>query len=436
MVESTHAPGLSPAASIEDDMAGATFRQIAWRILPLLIVSYIFNYIDRTNIAVAALTMNKDIGLSPSQFGYGAGMLFFGYCLFEVPSNLILYRVGAPRWIARIMISWGLISAAMIFVSGPKSFYLLRFVLGVAEAGFFPGVAYYISCWFPAAYRARIIGWFLIAIPASSFIGSPLSGLLLGLDGVLGLAGWKWVFVVESLPCVILGLLVAWLLPRTPDDASWLTPQQRTLVANLIAEEVRIKPVTSLLAVVKDPRVWILSSIYFGFSVGTYGVQVWLPLIIKQEKFSDLIVGVMTAVPYLFAVIGMIMWASYVDRKGRRIDNVTVTCLLAALGFGIALWTGQFGLSFFGLTVALIGVNAARAVFWAIPSRYLTGIAAAGGLAFINSVGTLGGFIGPSIVGWLKEETGSFTAGLTAMAAFLLATALMSMLLKRVAGQD
>ncbi|MBJ2216485.1 MULTISPECIES: MFS transporter [Pseudomonas] len=422
--------------NITDEIEKKLFAKIAWRFLPILMISYVFNYIDRTSISVAALTMNEDIGLTSSQFGYGAGILFLGYCLFEVPSNLILYRVGARLWISRIMISWGLVSAAMVFASGPMSFYILRFMLGVAEAGFFPGVAYYLSCWFPSKYRAQIIGWFLIAIPASSFIGAPVSALLLNLDGVLGLAGWKWMFLIESLPCVVLGFFVAKLLADSPGKASWLKPHERELVVRLVANEQRVKPATNMRSVLSDIRVWILSGIYLGFSIGSYGVQVWLPQIIKQENFSNVAVGFLTAIPYLCAVVVMIAWAAYVDKNGRRIKNVMLTCVIAGLGFFVSFLTQSFVFSLAGLTIALVGVNAARAVFWAIPSRYLVGVAAAGGLALINSIGTLGGFLGPWIMGWLKEETGNFTAGLAVMAACLFIAGLLALILQKIASED
>lgn len=422
--------------NVTDEIEKKLFAKIAWRFLPILMISYVFNYIDRTSISVAALTMNEDIGLTSSQFGYGAGILFLGYCLFEVPSNLILYRVGARLWISRIMISWGLVSAAMVFASGPMSFYILRFMLGVAEAGFFPGVAYYLSCWFPSKYRAQIIGWFLIAIPASSFIGAPVSALLLNLDGVLGLAGWKWMFLIESLPCVVLGFFVAKLLADSPGKASWLKPHERELVVRLVANEQRVKPATNMRSVLSDIRVWILSGIYLGFSIGSYGVQVWLPQIIKQENFSNVAVGFLTAIPYLCAVVVMIAWAAYVDKNGRRIKNVMLTCVIAGLGFFVSFLTQSFVFSLVGLTIALVGVNAARAVFWAIPSRYLVGVAAAGGLALINSIGTLGGFLGPWIMGWLKEETGNFTAGLAVMAACLFIAGLLALILQKIASED
>ncbi|WP_426128980.1 MFS transporter [Pseudomonas sp. DWP1b1] len=422
--------------NVTDEVEKKLFAKVAWRFLPVLMISYIFNYIDRTSISVAALTMNEDIGLTSSQFGYGAGILFLGYFLFEVPSNLILYRVGARLWISRIMISWGLVSAAMVFASGPMSFYILRFMLGVAEAGFFPGVAYYLSCWFPSRYRAQIIGWFLIAIPASSFIGAPVSALLLNFDGVLGIAGWKWMCLIESLPCVALGLFVAKLLADSPGKASWLMPHERELVVRLVANEQRVKPATNMRSVLSDIRVWILSGIYLGFSIGSYGVQVWLPQIIKQEDFSNVTVGFLTAIPYLFAVFVMIAWAAYVDKNGRRIKNVTLTCMIACVGFFVSFLTQSFVFSLVGLTIALVGVNAARAVFWTIPSRYLVGVAAAGGLALINSIGTLGGFLGPWIMGWLKEETGNFTAGLAVLAGCLFIAGLLAIILRKIANED
>jgi ACS family tartrate transporter-like MFS transporter len=416
-------------ASDQAEIGRKAFNKIAWRILPVLVLSYIFNFVDRTNIAVAGLTMNRDLGLTASQFGYGAGILFLGYCLFEVPSNLGLYRFGARRWIARIMITWGLISGAMVFVSGVKSFYALRFLLGVAEAGFFPGVAYYLSTWFPATHRARILGWFLVAIPASSLIGSPLSGFLLRLDGVAGIEGWKWLFLLEAIPCVLLGVAVYFLMTERPEDAHWLSQAERDCVIARLGQEKRVRSISTLKSAFTDLRVWLLSGIYLGFSIGSYGVLIWLPMIIKQAGFPDFEVGLLTAIPYLFSVIGMMVWATYVDRYGRRVANVIITCLLGALGFFVAIESGSLQVSMLGLSLALVGVNAARAVFWAIPPRFLTGVAAAGGLALINSIGTAGGFVGPSIIGVLKQETGSFTAGLIAMCGFLLAAAFLACVL-------
>lgn len=276
----------------------------------------------------------------------------------------------------------------------------------------------------------------MVAIPASSLIGAPLSGLLMELDGLAGLHGWQWLFLVESLPCVGLGAVIWRCLPDTLEAAAWLSDEERSIARACLAREVRVSPISQLSNVFTDRRVWILSGIYLGFSIGSYGTQVWLPLIIKQERFSDLTVAFLTAIPYLFSVVAMIQWASFVDRHGRRVDNVVVTCLLAAAGFVVALLSQSFVFAMASLTVALVGVNAARAVFWAIPPRFLTGIAAAGGLALINSVGTLGGFLGPAIVGWLKDATGSFTAGLFTMAGFLAAAAGLALTLRTLVGNE
>ncbi len=412
------------------------FTKVAWRVLPILVLAYILNYVDRTNISVAALTMNKAVGLTASQFGTGAGLLFLGYCLFEIPSNLALHRFGARMWISRIMISWGLVSAAMAFVTGANSFYGLRFLLGVAEAGFFPGVAYYLSYWFPSRFRARILAWFLVSIPASSLIGAPLAGLLLRLDGAAGLAGWQWLFLVEALPCVVIGLVLAAVLPNQPEQASWLTPEERRIAIRTLAAEAqlaRARPnmLVRFGSVLGDRRVWLLGAIYLGFSTGSYGVQIWLPLIVKQAAFSDTAVSLLVAIPYLFSVLGMIFWAWFVDRHGHRVLNVIVTCAVASAAFVMALVSPGFVPALASLTVALLCLNAARAVFWAIPSLYLTGAAAAGGLALISSIGTLGGFLGPAIVGWLKDWTGSFDAGLLALAGFLALASVLAACLPR-----
>jgi MFS transporter, ACS family, tartrate transporter len=410
----------------------SALRKTAWRLVPLLTVAYIFNYLDRTCLGIAALTMNRDIGLSAGQFGLGAGIFFLGYSVFEVPSNLAMVRFGARRWIARILITWGIASAATALVTGPHSFYAVRFILGIAEAGFFPGITFLIATWFPAQYRTQMLAWFLVGIPASSLIGGPLCSALLELNGVFGLAGWKWLFLAVSLPCVVMGLLVLWLLADRPEEASWLTDGERGALIGMLESEVRDRPRASLWAAIRDPRVLILAAVQFGFTLGSYGIGLWLPLIIKDHHLSNLAVGFVFAVPYLFACVAMLAWAAYVDRAGRRIVNLTITCLLAAIGLAGSVMTGSFLLGMVGLTVGLIGVTAARAIFWTIPTRFLTGVAAAGGLAFINTIGTLGGFAGPAMMGWLRELTGSFTPGLLAMAAIMLAATLLAASLKLV----
>ncbi len=419
-----------------DPVQQSALRKTAWRLVPLLTVAYVFNYLDRTCLGFAALTMNKDIGLSAGEFGFGAGIFFLGYSLFEIPSNLALYRFGARRWIARIMITWGIASAATALVVGPNSFYAVRFLLGIAEAGFFPGITFFIAAWFPTQYRTRMLAWFLVGIPVSSVIGGPVCSLLLELDGVLGLAGWKWLFLAVSLPCVGLGILVLRTLADRPQEASWLTPDERTALVDLLAAEVRERPKHSVLAAIADVRVIILAAVQFGFTLGSYGIGLWLPLIMKEHHLDNLTIGFVSAVPYLFASAGMLAWAWHVDRTGRKIGNLTVACLLAAVGLAISVVSGSLLLGLIGLTVALVGVTAARAIFWTIPTRFLTGVAAAGGLAFINMIGTMGGFVGPAMMGWLRDATGSFTAGLMAMSGIMLAATLLAASLRLVVTQE
>jgi ACS family tartrate transporter-like MFS transporter len=406
------------------------FRKVIWRLMPLLTIGYILNYLDRGNLGFAALQMNKELGLSAAQFGVGAGILSLGYCVFEIPSNLALYRFGARVWIARIMITWGIVAAGCALISGPTSFYSIRFLLGVTEAGFFPGIAFLLSQWFPAEYRARMLAIFLLGVPVSSVIGGPVSGALLGLDQIGGLSGWQWMFIIEGLPTVVLGFLVLRLFADRPATASWLTPAEKTAIEAQIAAEPRHKEVTHLWTALKDPRVLILALIQFGFTTGSYGVGIWLPQIIKAHYRSNLTVGFVSAGPYVLASIAMLLWAGVVDRSGKRVGNLVLTCALATLGLILSVVFDAFWVSFFWLTVALIGITAARAVFWTIPARFLTGVAAAGGLAFINSIGTLGGFVGPAVVGWLKEITGSFSAGLIGMGAFLLLSTVLAWALR------
>ena len=419
-----------------DAVLQSATRKAALRFVPLLTIAYLFNYLDRTSLGFAALTMNKQLGLSASQFGLAAGILFLGYCLFEVPSNLLLYRFGARRWLARIMISWGIVSAATIFVVGPNSFYAVRLLLGVAEAGFFPGVTYFLAAWFPAQYRTRMLAWFLIGIPLSSLIGGPVCGMLLQMDGIWGFAGWQWLFLGVSLPCIPLGVLTLWLLADRPETAAWLSSDERDVLRDVLASEVRERPHSSLLAAVMDSRVLILAAIQFGFTLGSYGIGIWLPLILKEYHLSTLAIGWTVAIPYLFASAGMILWARYVDRKGRRVVNLAITCFLGGAGLVAPILSGSLAVALMGFSVALVGVTAARAIFWTIPTRFLTGVAAAGGLAFINSIGTVGGFVGPSMMGWLKEFSGSYVVGLTAVAAIMIAATVASMSLKLVVSKE
>lgn len=421
------------SSTIKGDTAEVerVFGKIAWRILPLLMLGYIFNSLDRVNVGFGALKMNQAIGLSVTQFGYGASLLFIGYLVFEIPSNVVLYRIGARFWLARIMITWGLISAGTAFVVSPTSFYILRFSLGVAEAGFFPGVAFCLAQWFPPNYRARIFAWFMLSVPLSGLIGGPLSGLLLGMDGYAGLAGWQWMFIIEGLPSAILGILALWTLADGPEKASWLTSDERRLASERIKTEIREREVSHLWESMKDIRVLTLAGVEVGWLIGTYGVSIWLPLIIKTQNFSDLNIGILTAIPAGVSCIVMLIWARAVDRSGRKIDNLAAMLLLGGLGLVLAgLTTHVFVVSFIGLAVSIVATNTVRTVFWTIPSRFLSGIGMASGFAFINSVGTLGSFIGTFIVGWLKGMTNSYSLGMIVMAFFLFLATLLSLGLK------
>jgi ACS family tartrate transporter-like MFS transporter len=414
----------------------SAIRKTAWRFVPLLTVAYLFNYLDRTCIGFAALTMNKEIGLTASQFGFGAGIFFLGYTLFEIPSNLAMYRFGARRWIARIMITWGIVSAATAYVSGPDSFYLVRFTLGVAEAGFFPGITFFLAAWFPSQVRTQMLAWFLVGIPLASVVGGPLCGLLLELDGLFGIAGWKWLFIAVSLPCVPLGVMVLRLLADSPQQARFLTLPERDAMDALLTAEIRERQRTSFWSAILDVRVLILAVVQFGFTLGSYGIGIWLPLIMKEYRLGNLAIGFGSAIPYVFATAGMLTCAWYVDRTGRKIIPLALMCLLATIGLGVSVTPGSFLLAMLGLTLGLVGVTAARAVFWTIPTRFLTGAAAAGGLAFINMVGTSGGFVGPYMMGWLRDATGSFQAGLLAMGGIMLVTTALAVSLKLVVTQE
>jgi len=425
-----------PQSSGSEVALQSAVRKAALRFVPLLTIAYLFNYLDRTSLGFAALTMNKQLGLSTGQFGLAAGILFVGYSLFEVPSNLLLYRVGARRWLARIMISWGIVSAATIFVVGPNSFYTLRLLLGIAEAGFFPGVTFFLAAWFPVQFRTRMLAWFLIGIPLSSLVGGPICSMLLQLDGIWGLAGWQWLFIGVSLPCIPLGLLTLRWLSDHPDAAAWLTPDERDALNHTLSSEVRERSPASWLAAMADTRVLILAAIQFGFTLASYGIGIFLPLILKEYHLSNWAIGWIAAVPYLFASAGMILWARYVDQKGRRIVNLAIACLLGGAGLLAPIVSGSLALGLTGFSAALVGVTAARAIFWSIPTRFLTGAAAAGGLAFINSIGTVGGFVGPFMMGWLKEFSGSYIVGLTAVAAIMISAAVASMSLKLVVSKE
>jgi MFS family permease len=420
------APSSAGSAAAKDQV----FRKISIRLLPLLVLSFVISYVDRTNVGFAALTMNRDLGLSATAFGWGAGVLFFGYCFFEVPSNLALYHYGARRWIARIMITWGLIAAATAWVNGPWSFYLMRFLLGLAEAGFTPGVMYFFFAWYPVEYRSRVLSVFQMSVPLASLISGPLSSAILPLDGVGGFAGWQWIFLIEGLPAIVLGFVVLFCLADTPQEATWLAADEKQLVVAILAAEKRDRPVRHFWAALSDSRVLILAGIQFGFTIGSYAVGIWLPLILKQHQLSNIAIGYVAAIPYLFGCLATLIWSWQVDKSGRRTGNLAIACLIGAAGLVFSIVFDSLVLGLVGLSIALVGITSARGIFWSIPPRFLTGIGAAAGLALINSVGTFGGFVGPVTMGWLKDLTGSFNSGLAAMAGLIAASAVLTWVLR------
>ncbi|MDR5813473.1 MFS transporter [Caballeronia sp. LZ033] len=403
-------------------------KKAAWRFIPLLALAYFFNYLDRTSVGFAALTMNHDLGLTATQFGWGAGIMFAGYCVCEVPSNLALYRFGARRWLARIMITWGFFAAATALATGPASFYAIRLLLGIGEAGFFPGVIFFLAVWFPASYRTRVLAWFTVSTPLSSLVGAPLSTWLLSMDGVLGLAGWKWMFIAEGLPACVLGFLVLRMLVDRPADAKWLSPQERQALQNAFDREGAVSTKKKDFgAALKDARTYILALISFGFTMGSYGIGIWLPQMLKAHGMSMTETGLLSAVPYFFATIALLWWARRVDRRGAPVANLAAGLLIGAVTLGISTHFHQLLPAMSGITLALIGTIAGRTVFYTLPNRFLSGQAAAGGLALINSIGALGGFAGPYLVGYLKDSFGTFTAGMIGLSAVLLVTTLLTL---------
>jgi MFS family permease len=405
--------------------------KIARKLIPFLMLCYFVAYLDRVNVGFAALTMNKDLGFTPEIFGFGAGIFFAGYFLFEVPSNLALEKFGARIWIARIMISWGVISAAMAFMVGVKSFYAMRFLLGVAEAGFFPGIILYLTYWFTAEERARWIGWFMAAIPLSSVIGGPVSGWILdGTHLAFGLKGWQWLFILEGIPSIVVGIVVLIFLRDKPAQVTWLTPQEREAVtARLDEERVKREAIRkySLRESLTNPRILLLGLVYFGLVCGNYGLGYWLPTIVKGvittlqlDKTSGVPLNTMTgylvAIPYACAVVAMIWWTKRSDMKQERVFHVAAPAIFGGLSLIAAAYLTNPFLAGIAVTLCAMGTYAAIPTFWALPTGILTGTAAAAGIALVNSIGNLGGFFGPYMVGWITQHTGTPTLGLVALA--------------------
>jgi ACS family tartrate transporter-like MFS transporter len=403
-----------------DTVEQSTARKVYWRLLPLAVLTYFLCYLDRINVGFAALTMNKDLGLDAATYGMAAGAFFWGYCLFEVPSNLVLEKVGARLWIARIMISWGILSGVTAFATGPWSFMIVRFLLGVAEAGLFPGMILFFTYWFPDWHRGRIMAGFTVALPLAVAAGAPLStSIIVGFEGFWGLAGWKWMFIAEAIPTVLVGFVFFFLVTDRPQQAHWLSDGERTWLITTLDEERRLieaKRKVSLWQSFWEPRVLVLALNYFGIVTASLGLLLFLPQMVKQLGLTTMQVGWVTMIPYAFGALSMVLWGWISDRMGERRWNLFVACMVAALGLVIAGLTISTPWAVVGMTIATIGLYGTKGPFWTLPSMILTGSAAASGVAWINSVGNLGGFFGPTAVGWVKTLTGSYASGLYLLA--------------------
>jgi MFS transporter, ACS family, tartrate transporter len=407
----------------------------ARRIVPIVMLCYVAAFLDRVNIGFAALTMNHALGFSASAFGLGAGIFFLGYVICELPSNLLLVRFGARAWIARIMITWGILSALTAFVWNFPSFFVLRILLGAAEAGFFPGMIYFMTLWFPRAYRGRMFASFNIAVPISSVIGAPVSGLILAhLDGVAGFAGWQWVFLLEGLPAIIMGFVVIAALPGTPREASFLASDERAWLDARLASERASQEAAERFTVgraLTDWRVVLMCLIAVGLVMGTTGVAIWMPQFLKAFGLGTTETAFLAAIPAFFMAVAMIVVGRHADRTGERVWHAAGPFLVSAVGFLIAAWTSSPVIGLIGLTIGSAGIGGASPNIWIFPSALLTGSAAAAGIALINSIGSTGGFFGPAIIGWLRDATGGFAGAMLVLAAVMVLTALALLVLGR-----
>jgi ACS family tartrate transporter-like MFS transporter len=406
-------------------------RKVSTRLVPFLSVLYFAAFIDRVSVGFAAPQMTRDLGFSAYVFGLGAGIFFLGYCFFEVPSNLILQKVGGRRWIARIMITWALVAGAMALVSSATCFYWLRFLLGVAEAGFFPGVVYYLTQWVPAARRARLVGQFMIAIPISTAVAGPLSSAILRLDGAWGLSGWQYLFLLETIPSLLLGFITLFYLPDAPVDAKWLTrDEQQWLESTLQRERSPATRPSGVLSALLDPKVLLFSVCYFGVELGLYGVIFWIPQIFGAMGSPARFIGYIIAIPYTVAALVMVWWSSHSDRRNERVGHMAIASLVGSFGLAASAFLSHAPMtSVLAITLGAAGTLAVLPIFWCLSTRHLQGAAAAGAIALINALGNVGGFVGPFLIGWIKMATGGFSWGLAALAAGVLSTGIIALLI-------
>jgi MFS transporter, ACS family, tartrate transporter len=400
-------------------------------LVPFAGLLYLVSIIDRLNVGFAALTMNTDLNLSPSVFGFGAGIFFLGYSLFQVPANFILVRLGARRWVFTILVTWGAISAACAFVQGPVSFYVLRFLLGIAEAGLFPGMVLYLTRFLPDDRRARAIAGFMAASPLAFIVIGPISSLILNMNGFAGLRGWQWLFVLEGLPACVLGFVLLKIVPETPAEAAWLNADEKKLIAEYLPPETA-KDSESFFDALLNPTLYVLGIAYMAVAAGGYGMRLWLPQIVQGMGVPDTLNGFVVAIPYILAMAAMIWWGHSSDKTQERIWHVISPTLVGALGFFIAAVSASDAFMFLGITLVILGLDAVIGPFWSLPASLLRGGAAASGVALINTFGTgAGGFVGPSLIGYLKEATGTYNSSMLVLAVSLIATCIIVLALAR-----
>ena len=421
-----HASGISQIESLER----VAYAKVTWRLIPLLFLGYVVAFLDLVNVGFAKLQMLSDLGFSETTYGLGAGIFFLGYVLFEVPSNIIQHRVGARRWISRIMFSWGLLSAGMMFVRTPTMFYILRFLLGIAEAGFLPGIVFYLTYWYPARRRGKIMALFFAAVPASGLIGGPLSGWILeSLSGAYGLAGWQWLFVLEALPSIVLGLVILLILPDQIQDASWLRPEEKNILGENFKADTQGKHEIQLRMIFSDRRVLVMAGIYLCATTGGYAISFWLPSIIKATGVvSPLNIGLLTGLPFLSAIVGMLLFSRSADARRERKLHLIGTMSIGAAGLVISVYAGSSTTGAIAvLSIATIGVYSAFPIFWSLPTAFLTGVSAAAAIAFITSVGNVGGFISSYLIGWVKQMSGSTNLAMLALAAIYIVGVILTL---------
>ena len=421
---------LSPAVGTSD--ADRLFRRVALRFMPLLFAGYVVAYLDRVNVGFAKLQMLGSLHFSEAAYGLGAGLFFVGYFLFEVPSNLLLHRLGARRWIARIMVTWAVLSMATAWVTTPAMFYTVRFLLGVAEAGFFPGMILYLTYWFPSHRRGKMVAVLMAGNPVAGLVGGPLSGYIMhATHGVSGMAGWQWLFIIEALPSVVLGIVIFCFLDDRVADARWLDDHEKRLIQQEIDATAAVRTHSSVRAVFTSARVWLMCLILFGIVMGSYAIGFWQPTIIRGTGIDDpFVIGLLTMIPYTAALVAMIAVGRHADLTRERRWHVAGPALLAASGFIVCALNGDHALlSMVGLTLAAVGVVTALPMFWALPTAFLGGTGAAAGIALINCTGNLAGFISPAVIGWLKTVTHTLSSGLFVVAASLAVSALLIVVL-------